>query len=347
MRADGTERAPGTDGPPARSRLSRRAAFGLGGTGALALLLAGCGDTVHLPSGIARVVESGAPLSTTPLAPAPDHLIELPGVQHRVRAVSLSRSLPLGPARSAGLEIPDGSEAEEVVAADGEQLLVADLERRPPSHLPSRPVPGTYAERVLLDGVEVARPVPDAAEPEPSGMVQILVSVPEGITPERIVLESSLDGITQQLSLLDGSRVSSDIEHVYAPRPDLAVAPNWWQRSGEAPRALLAGSVFSGGTAAVTPEGLWAAPESLMVCLQVCTYPQRDPGRSTLSLVLPDGSQAAPRGDHSTVFQMVEGGGVAWFEVPAAVESAIALVALGTGETDLGTVEIAVTLPRE
>lgn len=263
------------------SRMSRRAAFGVGGAGALALLLA-------------------------------------------------------------GLEVPDHEQLEEVLPARGEQFLVADLERRPPTHLPYEALPGTYVERVPLDDVEIARPAHSAPETEGSRTLQILVSVPADITPERIVLESSLDGITQRLSLLDGSRVSSDIEHVYGPRPALEAATNWWQRAGEDLSGLLAGFVIAGRVAALTPDGVWAAPDALMVSLHVCTYPRRGPGAGTLSLLLPDGTTAAPRGDHSHVFEVVPGGREAWFEVPADVGDATARVELGGG----GAEEIAVTFAR-
>ncbi|ATG50725.1 hypothetical protein CFK38_03715 [Brachybacterium vulturis] len=340
----GTAASTGQSAP----RWSRRAAFGVGGAGALALLLAGCGGSARLPARTVLLSEAGGgPLPTTGLAPQEGHLIELPGVRYQVRGVSLSESLPAQQAREAGLEIPDGEELEVVRAARGEQLLVVDLDRRPPSFLPTRPVPGTYLERVLLDGVEVARPGRSAPEVEGPRALQILISVPEDITPERIVLESSLDGITQRLSLLDGSRVSSDIEHVYAPRPDLEVAANWWQRTGSDPWTFLAGTVVAGTVAAVTPDGTWAAPGSLMVSLLVCTYPTGRPGTSTLGLVLPDGSTATPRGDHSRVFEAVEGGGEAWFEVPRETAGATARVELSAHGTVLATEEIAVTFTRE
>lgn len=330
------------------SRIGRRAAFGVGGAGALALLLAGCGSAARLPSGTALVSEAGGgPLSTTPLAPQEDCLIELPGVQYRVRGMSLAGFLPPDRAREAGLDIPVNDELEEVLPARGERFLVADLDRRPPSHLPHEALPGTYVERVLLDDVEVARPAHSAPEVEGLRSLQILVSVPEDITPERIFLESSLEGITQRLSLLDGSRVSSDIEQVYAPRPSLEVAANWWQRTSEDPWALLAGFVVAGNVTSVTPEGLWAAPETLMVSLHVCTYPGSGPAGGTLDLLLPDGSMATPRGDHSRVFEAVEGGGVAWFEVPADIEAATARVELGLDGRVVGTEEIAVTFTRK
>ncbi|GAA4519156.1 hypothetical protein GCM10023160_02460 [Brachybacterium paraconglomeratum] len=330
------------------SRIGRRAAFGIGGAGALALLLAGCGSAARLPSGTALVSEAGGgPLSTTLLAPQEDRLIELPGVQYRVRGMSLVESLPPDLAREAGLDIPVDDELEEVLPARGERFLVADLDRRPPSHLPHEALPETYIERVLLDDVEVARPAHSAPEVEGFRSLQILVSVPEGITPERIVLETSLEGITQRLSLLDGSRVSSDIEQVYAPRPSLEVAANWWQRTSEDPWTLLAGFVVAGDVTAVTPEGLWATPETLMVSLHVCTYPGSGPGVSTLALLLPDGSATTPRGPHGQAFEVADGGGTAWFEVPADIASATARIELGVDGTALGTEEIAVSFTRE
>lgn len=343
-----TNRSTPREGTGRREDLSRRAALGAGGAGALALLLAGCGREARLPAGTALVSDPGQlPFALTRQVPQLGSVVELPGVQYAVAAAELETSLPADQARAAGLEVPDGEDLERVLPARGELFLVAELDRRSPQHLPDAARPGTYIERVLLDDVEIARPGPSAPEVEGVRTVQILASVPEGVSPERIVLETELDGITQQLSLLDGSRVSSDIEHVYTPRPALAVADNWWQHADVDARVLLAGFLAAGSTEAVTPEGAWAAPDSLMVCLYVGNPPQRHEQSSTLRLLLPDGTAAVARGDHSRVFEAVEGGGEAWFEVPADLESATARVEVGLGGTVLGTEEIAVSVRRE
>lgn len=332
----------------------RRAALGLGGAGTLALLLAGCGRSTRLEAGTAAVAPPGErPLDLTavgpranPLAPPAGQVIELPGVQYSLRASGLVTSLSALHARAIGLPIPEGDELEDVLPASGETFLLAAVRLDRPRHLPDQELLADVVERVLLDGVELARPEDRPLAEARGSDVQILVSVPEGVTPERIVLETVADGITQTLSLLDGTRMSSDIEHVYAPRPGVEVAHNWWQHSSEVPRTLLAGTLLAGDVTVMAPDGTWAAPDSLLVSLCVSGLAQQHTQDSSLELLLPDGTSAARHGDHSRLFEITEGGGVAWFEVPADLERATARLEIGLDGTTLGTEEIEVTFRR-
>ena len=334
--------------------IPRRAALGLGGAGTLGLLLAGCGRSTRLEAGTALVAPPGErPLGVTavgpwtnPLAPPADEVMELPGVQYSLHASGLVTSLPALHARAIGLPVPEDDGLEDVLPASGETFLLAVVRIGRPRHLPDQELLADGVERVLLDGVELARSEDRPLAEARGSDVQILVSVPEGVTPERIVLETVADGITQTLSLLDGTRMSSDIEHVYAPRPEVEVADNWWQHRSEAPRTLLAGTLLAGDVTAVAPDGTWAAPDSILVSLCVSGLAQQHSQDSSLELLLPDGTSVSRHGDHSRLFEIAEGGGVAWFEVPADLERATARLEIGLDGTTLGTEEIEVTFTR-
>jgi hypothetical protein len=282
-----------------------------------------------------------------PLAPSAEVVMELPGVQYALRSSALVTSVSAIHARAIGLPIPEDEDLEDVLPASGEAFLLAVVRLGRPRHLPDQEPDADRVERVLLDGAEIAR-FEDPPLAEVRGQdVQMLLSVPEDVTPERIVLETVADGITQTLSLLDGTRQSSDIEHVYAPRPGIVVADNWWQHRSEVPQTLLAGALLAGDVTPVAPDGTWAEPDSLLVSLFVDCLAQRHTQDSSLELLLPDGSSAPRHGDHSRLFEIAEGGGVAWFQVPADLESATARLEIGLDGTRLGTEEIEVTFPRE
>lgn len=335
-----------------QSRVTRRTALGAGGGGTLALLLAGCGDTSRIAAGTAVASDGAIALpAVTPLLQSATSAVELPGVRYEVYGTNTEEFMTREMARKIGLPVPDGDDLDKVLPARGEVFFVSILSSSKVHHMPSWQVTGEVTERVLVDGIEIESPPQKLAQSAPEGLLDLVVvaSVPEGeLDPEHLVFESTLGEVTQRLSLVDGSRLSSDVEHVYGPHTTLTVADNWWEYTGKDLSERLAGFLLAGRVVPALPDGTWAAPGTMLVSLLVSNLPLvGDPETSTVTLVLPDGSEAPASGDHSLVFEAVEGGGEAWFEVPLDTESATARVDLSTDGTVLATEEIAVTFARQ
>lgn len=320
-------------------RVGRRAALGVGGGGALALLLTGCGETTRTASGAAAVQDAATgSLPVDPLPGPADGILEMPSRRFRLQGVRTASMLDVEDARTAGLPVPEDASVREVLPARGEMFLLASVTIHDPLHMPSWQVPGAQGDRILVAGT----PVGDL----PSGQeLFVIASVPEdGPDPEHVVLESTAGTLTQRLSLVDGSRPDPEPAPVYGPRPRVTIALNWWEHEREGMAEPLRGFLRAGEVSPVLSDGTWAATGAMLLSLHGNRTGQSSAaGSSTLALILPDGSEAPARGDHSSVLD----GGTAWFEVPEDLQEATARVTLrgrdaGGADIELGTQEIRV-----
>lgn len=354
--------------PTASARLpapTRRAALGIAGAGVLAAALASCSrDGEAMPAGVATIVEDGRiedpPWQVLPFRTS--HAIEFPGVRYLVREAGTTATLTRDDAVRLFVETPEETGEDGLVrAADGETFLVVHLAAIAPLFLPLEPADGQErTERILIGGtsLETGR---EPMRPVAGSTVSIVCSIPEDAAPDHARLEVTGGLGTQTLSLVDGRRLDSPIEHLYDQRFVAEPAPLWWERRDaelveDGP--VIAGTVFGVQVPAMRADGTWPEPGTLPLGVHLSTISTRAgvTETSTLTMLLPDGGEAAAVGDPSRAFVTPPQGEeatrpLAWFEVPHDTEHVTLRVRLSArteaGEHALGTEEIPVTIRRE
>lgn len=343
---------------------TRRAALGIAGAGALATLLAACGpDSSRMPAGVATVVGDqrleDPPWTATPFLST--HTIELPGVRYLVQELGTTPTLSRTEAVRLFTETPEETGEDSLVhAAEGEVFLLVHLVSMPPIFLPlAAPEGEERTERFLIGDAELDHDL-DPMRGLGNGSRFIVASVPEGAGPEDTRLEVTGSGATQVLSLLDGSRLESPFEHLYAQSFTAEPSPIWWERRDAAVvenGPVLAGTVLGVQSPAVRADGTWPEPGNLLLGVHLSTIAP-DAGvteTSTLTMLLPDGAEVSAHGDPAEAFAVPPPGQegarqLAWFEVPHAAETVTLEVHLTAtteaGELDLGVEEVPVTITR-
>lgn len=320
---------PSRAGSPA---LTRRL-FMLGGAGAALAGLSACegpGSPLftrrpRLESGVTGVV-IGASVGVLPepseIPHDLDHVIEVPGARCRVVAVQRLSALPVASLVPLGLDRPEdlAQETEEVAPATGEVFLHALLSAEPPALLPSPQTVGPAAIDILVAGSSVASIplvdlVPHNAHTPPHGL---LLSVAEDLAPEDVVMELEWDGVVQRLSLLDGSRLASEVDAVYTEPLTAEVEDNWWEREdpGDPHGRALGGYVGPVELRDVAPDLTWAEPGTAYLGVHAQSLGPGGRWEGTLEAVtLADGTEIAPIGERlPSGYDMAEA--PTWFEVP-------------------------------
>ncbi|MGY5765192.1 hypothetical protein ACXET9_08325 [Brachybacterium sp. DNPG3] len=361
-------RADAPVGPHVGPALDRRAllgrgALGLAGAGAAALALSACtADDDRTAPGIA-VVLPGRPSGVDGLVALPDdldHAVELPGMRCRVESSVLLDSLPRRVGAELGLPAPSLATSETWFPADGEKYLIALVVAQGARTMALEwPEGADYTDRAVIGGTEVESVLgplrPYTADPlQDRGARTIVASVPADLAAADAIIEIADGDMLQSLSLLDGTRVASDIESWYAQAATAAPERRAWERDDDrlAGGPLLAGCVADVEVSPVRADGTWPADGRVVlgVALAVLVPLPGAVETSTFALVLPDGSEAEPDGDPSAAFAS-QGGTRIRFEVPGDLDAATVRLALSAeidGEpVDLGTEEIAVTITRE
>lgn len=341
---------------------TRRRLLAAAGTGAAATLLAACGERTRARSG--HVVASEDPLvaffDLDPVEPDPSRVLEIPGLRYRVSGARITPSLPWSEAEELGFLPADARDQEadgdqEVPAPPGEVYLLAELVVDAPAifspHLPEVDVHG---DRLVIGG-EPGEPWP---RPMTSGSrVCIALTVPEDPDPEAAMIEVRCEDVAQRLSLVDGSRIASDLEHWYGQWYQASPAQVWWERRDEARGGalLMAGAVDSISVHPALGDSTWPSPGNILLGVELAVLPPPEglTPLPDLALVLPDGAEARPRGATAAeALEEPEHPLRIWFEVPHEVEEATLRLALGVRdadgqETPLGTEEVPVTIRRE
>ena len=285
------------------------------------------------------------------------HALEVPGIRYRVARSQMLPSLPRSIARRLGFlgeEASDGKADgdEEVLAPTGEVFLFAEVVTESAVLLDQNlPTEDARGERLLLDG----RPGGARSGPlQIGGTLSGALTVPEDPAPEAAALEVTCGDVTQTLSLVEGSRLSSDMEHWYAQWYRATAELSWWervvQRAGNGP--ALAGAVSSVRVVPALLDGTWPQPGAMLLGIELAVLPAPvgTTAQYDLALILPDGAEAALRG--APVGEALADPGhprSVWFEVPADLESAVARLSLGLRtadgeELDLGAEEIPVVI---
>src|SRR5690625_2500494 len=143
-----------------------------------------------------------------------DHYLLAPGLELRITEIAEPKSLDAATYEQLGGRIEEGIET--VVPAAGETFLAATYS----STDPQLPVGGENPETTALlrvEGSEVTSVFSGSGERQQD---TIVVAVPEEAEPEDVVLQTSTSGrgtdpALQSISLMDGTRVETDIPHAY------------------------------------------------------------------------------------------------------------------------------------
>lgn len=340
-------------------RPTRRRVLAAVGAGTAATLLTSCGKQTRARSG--HVVASDDPSVLLPdLEVREDldsHALEILGCRYRVAESRLQPALPRSLAEALGfLDVdPDASRSdrdEEVLAPEGEVFLFALVIVESPTVFSSNlPEQAVHSDRLVIGG-ETGEPWPRPMEL--GSRVRIALTVPEDPGPEAATLEVTCEEIVQRLSLVDGTRVSSDLEHWYRQWYQAVPEQVWWERHDE---AAAAGPVMAGAVRAVDvrpglDDGTWPGLGQVMVGVELAVVetPESITPLYDLALVLPDGTEATRRGRSADeALAVPDHPANVWFEVPHDANAVTARLTLGMrsadgDETSLGTEEIPVEI---
>lgn len=289
-------------------------------------------------------------LDWTEVEQGPDTVVEVPGAALRVTQVAQVTELEPDVAEGFG----SWADAERPTpAADGEIFVVAVYTAEDPQWEPrdSTDWPDTSGEvRVGGDAVGMLGSFRFGSQTSEQGT--LLLSVPEDSAPEDVVLEVETDGEYQALSLMDGTRTASDVEHIYERGTEVSVDGERWEHSfdGFAQDATIAGEVTGAFVTPYQPRGGWARPGHVHLALQVDDREVggADSDETSITLELEDGSTVTASNDPSSL--LLAFADPVWFEIPADTTELTAVVtpAAKSGANDVAfddaTVEVAVTL---
>lgn len=258
-------------------------------------------------SGIAGTTTLPIDASFTPVEESLQTSLLAPGVDLRITEVAQVQTLSAdvytdltGQEPLIEAESPDGQDqsADAVAPADGETFLVASYASDDPQWEPRDNTPDSEAS-ILLNGNEVADAFSTDEGTRHRGT--IVVSAPADSSPQDVVLEVETDEVYQSLSLIDGTRVASDVEHIYGVAGSTVeiVSADEFEETFSGwtdEEQRIAGSVTS---AFVTPwldsshggQG-WAGPGKIYLSVAVdwAEFEATSEDLSTIFVELPDGS---------------------------------------------------------
>ncbi|MGO1543550.1 MAG: hypothetical protein ACTHXA_04325 [Gulosibacter sp.] len=286
--------------------------------------------------------------------------LELPDLAVQLTASQMTDTLP---SQAGEMLDPSGSsETEEdsskdIRAAAGETFLVAELSWQAPTMMPmDYSTTNLFEFSAVVDDEEVGLVTDITVGQGVTGVGYpatgwVVLSVPENSAPEDVVLDVTFSDRNQQLSLIDGSRVHSDLEEHYHSSIEPVVEDYWWEIRDEASygeEIIAAGFIESTQTAQILSSGLypWADPGHVFVGIttnSITSIPQALP-TAAISLTLADGSTIETfLAEQNDVVLPSEN--TVWFMVPLETESAVINIHFSArddaGDTvELGTEEI-------
>lgn len=307
-------------------------------------------EPLRAGAGTATVLSSVPDLLWKDIQASTDSLIEAPLAQVRVTQVALVTELP---EELASDVLPGVSGDGPVLAAEGEQFVVAVITVDDPQWHPrsSTNWPTPTAD-ILLNGATVSG-LSFGIEQGSRQQSTVLVSVPEDVSAEDLVVELASDEKYQQLSLIDGTRVSSDVEYIYSRAIEVEVAENSWEgeyRQITGQDDHLRGEVVAGRISPVLPQHGWARPGNVFLSLEIDTrqLPGAANDLTVAYLQLEDGSTMNVENDPSSLLLAFADEAV--FQVPADARSITVVVepsvepGAGFSEVAFDTVEVELTL---
>src|SRR5690625_4796240 len=245
-----------------------------------------------------------------------------PGLELRITQVAQPQSLDIATYEQITGLVGDGIET--VVPAPGEKFLAATYTSTDP-RLPmgGGSTPQTEAA-LLIEGSEVAQVFSGSGDRQQD---TIVVAIPETAEPEDVVLEAktsssrrSDEDVIQMISLIDGSRVDTDIPQAYAIADweavevsDAGTMDFHYERITGASETIR-GSV---DTAYLTPlhaDHGWPRTDEIFLVIEV-DEPKNNDNESTIHVELPDGTVVQPQAENSSLVRAFSDPMV--FSVPA------------------------------
>lgn len=227
----------------------------------------------------------------------------------------------------------DGETPTEVRAADGHVFLVSRYETSDPEWKPRGSAPTTNAQ-VKAPGAD-GWPLLNTSRDDARSTGTVVVSVPEEHAPEDAVIEIETDDAIQRVSLVDGTRTSSDVPHAYpGPREvtlvdaeKLDATFDHWISGASTVQGQVTGAI-------ATPyldEGYgqgdgWAAPEQMYLAIEVDWHLSESATYDETSILLegPDGDVFQPINDPKGLTDVFERSAV--FQIPAELETATVVI---------------------
>ncbi|HLR95976.1 MAG TPA: hypothetical protein VK053_15760 [Jiangellaceae bacterium] len=245
-----------------------------------------------------------------------------PGLELRITQVAQPQSLDIATYEQLTGRVGDGVET--VVPAPGEKFLAATYTSTDP-RLPigGGSTPETQAS-LLIEGSEVTQVFSGSGDRQQD---TIVVAIPETAEPEDVVLEAktsssrrSDEDVIQMISLIDGSRVDTDIPQAYAMADWEAVEVSdagtmefeYERITGDL--ETIRGSV---DTAYLTPlhaDHGWPRTDEVFLVVDV-DEPENHDNKSIIHVELPDGTVVQPQAENSSLVRAFSDPMV--FSVPA------------------------------
>lgn len=267
-------------------------------------------EATTLPSGLANQLSAVPDADWTPVEETPEHVLQAPGISLRVTQTALLEEIE--PEMAA--EVAQVHGETRLLPADGEVFLLATVVMED-SQWGGTEVESPGTVRVAGSEVPAVSFIAGSGQRNQS---TYLLSIPEGTVPEDAVVELTTGDVVQSLSLMDGSRVDSDVEHIYQAGSEVSVDGEGWSHvfdSWASGTHEINGQVTG---AVITPyvDG-WARPGQVFLGVDIDA---RDNGGvdddiTTIQIELPDGSTVTPDNDHSSLVNRFAER--AWFQVPA------------------------------
>src|SRR5690625_2500106 len=235
-----------------------------------------------------------------------------PGLELRITQVAQPQSLDIATYEQLTGRVDDGIES--VVPAPGEKFLAATYTSTDP-RLPTGggSTPETQAT-LLIEGSEVTQVFSGSGDRQQD---TIVVAIPETAEPEDVVLEAktsssrrSDEDVIQMISLIDGSRVDTDIPQAYAIADWEAVEVSdagtmefeYERITGDL--ETIRGSV---DTAYLTPlyaDHGWPRTDEVFLVVDV-DEPENHDNKSIIHVELPDGTVVQPQAENSSLVRAV------------------------------------------
>lgn len=288
------------------------------------------------------------------LEPTPedaDHLLEVLGAHVRVTQTVQTDVLPRDLAEQ--LTGPVADYADDVSAAEGETFYVAVPRIDDPQHDGAEPAEDLGASLRLAGNEVIGTDVSSMGTGE---QITVVVSAPADTAPEDLVYQSVWEDMTQELSLVDGSRTDSDVEHIYS-RPDaveIGEDASWSEdySSYNDQTQHLEGALTRGIVLPAHPKLGWARPGSVYLGLDATTnrLPSVDADETTIVITLPDGSTMKWIEDPASLTHRFANR--IWYEIPSDVTEATAAIDVVVNPwrkdtKELTTLEVPLTFTRD
>lgn len=278
-----------------------------------------------------------------------ESLIEAPLAEVRIEQIAITDTLP----ESIAPELVPGAEGT-VRAADGEQFVAAVVTVEDPQWYPrdnsNSPTP---AADIMLHG-NSANGLYFSLDNTGRQQATVVVSVPEDPEPQDLTLELESDGKYQQISLVNGLRVSSDVDYIYDRPRSVDIEENSWEGEFQiltGDTETLRGEIVGGHIAPLMPGQGWASPENVYLVLDVDSRDISGTGddRTTMYLEFEDGSTVTPDLDPSSLMNAFNDPVV--FQIPADARSVTAVLEIaargGIDDYTFDDVEVHIELDSE